>query len=253
MTKAARATLAALGLCAALTGPAAAFDIGSMSDGERDVFRSEIRAYLLDNPEVLMEAIGVLEQKQAQAQASADDDLVAAHAAALFDDGFSWVGGNPDGDVVMVEFLDYRCGYCRKAHEEVEKLVSSDGDIKLIVKEFPILGDDSVMSSRFAIATRMVAGAEAYKQVHDALITLRGGVTEATLRRVGKDAGVDVDAVMARMEDPEIQQELLANRTLAEALRVNGTPTFVVGNEILRGYLPLDAMQGVVEQVRGES
>lgn len=178
-----RAPLAALGLCAALAAPAAAFDITAMSEAERSEFRAEIRAYLMDNPEVLMEAIGVLESRQAEAQAAADGDLVAAHAAAIFDDGFSWSGGNPEGDLVMVEFLDYRCGYCRKAHDEVAALIESDGNIKLIVKEFPILGDDSLMSSRFAIATRMVAGEDAYKQVHDALISLRGGVSEASLRR----------------------------------------------------------------------
>lgn len=248
-----RATFAALGLSAAMTMPVAAFEIGAMSDAERTDFQAEIRSYLLKNPEVLMEAIGVLEQRQAQAQASADGDLVTLHAEAIFDDGFSWVGGNPEGDMVVVEFLDYRCGYCRRAHDEVTELVSTDGNIKLIVKEFPILGEDSLASSRFAIATRIVAGDEAYKQVHDALITLRGSVNEASLRRVGEAAGVDVDAVLAEMESPEVKQELIANRALAEALGVNGTPTFVVGDEILRGYLPLDGMRQVVAEERAES
>lgn len=247
-----RAIFAAIGVSAALAAPAAAFDISAMSDAERTEFRAEIRAYLMDNPEVLMEAIGVLEGRQAQAQASADGDLVATHAAAIFDDGYSWVGGNPDGDIVMVEFLDYRCSYCRRAHDEVAELVESDGNIKLIVKEFPILGEESLASSRFAIATRMVAGEDAYKSVHDALMSLRGGVSEASLRRIGKAADIDVDEVMALMDSPEIREELLANRALAESLGVNGTPTFVLGNEILRGYLPLDGMRKVVDQERAE-
>lgn len=247
-----RAIFAAIGVSAALAAPAAAFDISAMSDAERTEFRAEIRAYLMDNPEVLMEAIGVLESRQAQAQASADGDLVATHASAIFDDGYSWVGGNPDGDIVMVEFLDYRCSYCRRAHDEVAELVESDGNIKLIVKEFPILGEDSLASSRFAIATRMVAGDAAYKSVHDALMSLRGGVSEASLRRIGKAADIDVDEVMALMDSPEIREELLANRALAESLGVNGTPTFVLGNEILRGYLPLDGMRKVVDQERAE-
>ncbi|WP_138465489.1 DsbA family protein [Poseidonocella sp. HB161398] len=247
-----RSTLAGLGLAASLALPAAAFDIGAMSDDERAEFREEIRSYLLDNPEVLMEAIGVLESRQAQAQSAADGDLVAANADALFEDGYSWVGGNPEGDLVLVEFMDYRCGYCRKAYDEVNKLVESDGNIKFIVKEFPILGEESVTSSRFAVAVRQLAGDAAYEQVHDALMTLRGNVTPEALERIGQDAGVDVAAVTAHMEDPSVTAELQANHELAQKLSISGTPTFIMGNEILRGYLPLDAMRQVAADERAE-
>ncbi|WP_172328024.1 DsbA family protein [Mangrovicoccus sp. HB161399] len=247
-----RRTLAGLGLAAAIAAPAMAFDIGDMSEGERAQFRAEIRDYLLENPEVLMEAISVLEGRQAQAQAVADNDLVAANADALFDDGVSWVGGNPDGDLVLVEFMDYRCGYCKKAYDEVNQLVESDGNIKFIVKEFPILGEDSVKAARFAVAVKLVADDTAYEKVHDALMTLRGNVTDDTLARIGKDAGVDVAAVTAKMDDPAVTAELQANHELAGKLSISGTPTFIMGDEILRGYLPLDSMRQVAEQERGE-
>ncbi|MBE3637049.1 DsbA family protein [Mangrovicoccus algicola] len=247
-----RSLMAGCSLAAAMAMPAHAFDIGAMSDAERAQFREEIRAYLLDNPEVLMEAIGVLENRQAEAQATADKDLVAAHAEALFEDEASWVGGNPEGDLVLVEFMDYRCGYCKKAYDEVSELVESDGNIRFVVKEFPILGEESVLAARFAVAVKLEAGDAAYEQVHDALMTLRGNVTADALERVGRDAGIDVDAVMARMEDPQVTATLEANHALAQQLSISGTPTFIMGDEILRGYLPLDAMRQVAEQERAE-
>lgn len=233
-----------------LAAPASA-DLIDMTGDERAAFREEVRAYLLENPEILMEAIAILETRQAEAQVAADEDLVAEHADALFADGRSWVGGNPDGDLTMVEFLDYRCGYCRRAHPEVTDLLETDGDIRLVVKEFPILGEQSVLASRFAIATRNVAGGDAYEQVHDALMTLRADVTEPVLERIATDLGLDAGAIVAGMEAPEVAAEINANRALAQSMGISGTPTFVVGDQMLRGYLPLEDMMQVVDEERG--
>jgi len=249
MTRTARLLIAAALLAAS---PAAAFDIDAMTDAEREAFRAEIRAYLMDNPEVLMEAIGVLENRQAQAQAHADGALIAENAEAIFDDGVSWVGGNPDGDITLVEFIDYRCGYCRRAHDEVQQLVEMDGNIRLVMKEFPILGPDSLASSRFAIATRMIAGDEAYKTVHDALIKMRGAVNDGSLSRLARDAGLDPEPILAAMEDEAVTAELRANRALAEALAINGTPTFVLKDEMLRGYVPMAQMLEMIDAAREE-
>ncbi|RVT85175.1 DsbA family protein [Rhodobacteraceae bacterium CCMM004] len=246
-----RATpFAAFALALALPAAAPAMDLTAMTDAERQAFRDEVRAYLLDNPEVLMEAIGVLEQRQAEAQAQGDAALVAAHAEALFDDPTSWVGGNPDGDVTVVEFLDYRCGYCRRAHPEVAELLAQDGNIRLIVKEFPILGPQSEMASKFALAVREVGGDDAYKVVNDALMTLRADVTPEALRGLAEDQGLDADAIMAAMEGDDIARIIAQNRALGQALQINGTPSFVFGDQLIRGYLPLDAMQEVVAAVR---
>lgn len=234
-----------------LAFPAAA-DIAEMTDEERAIFRDEVRAYLMERPEVLMEAIGVLEQRQAQAQVAADEDLVAAHAEALFNDGVSWVGGNPDGDITLVEFMDYKCGYCRRAHPEIGDLLNADGNIRYIIKEFPILGEQSVLASRFAIATRNVAGAEAYEKVHDELMSLRADMTEPVLESLAGDLGLDAGAIMAAMNAPEVDAEIGANRMLAQAMGISGTPTFIVEDKMLRGYLPLDQMMLVVENVRSE-
>lgn len=243
--------MASLGFALA-AAPAAAFDIDGMSDAERDSFRAEIRSYLMDNPEVLMEAIGVLEQRQANAQATADADLIAELSDEIYDDGVSWVGGNPEGDVVLVEFMDYRCSYCRRAYEEVNQLLETDGNIRFVVKEFPILGPDSLASSRFAIATRNVAGDEAYEAVHDALIAMRGAVNDQSLARIAEEAGLDPEPILAAMNDDAVNEELRANRALAEQLSINGTPTFVLADEMLRGYVPLEQMMQMIDSVRAE-
>mgnify|MGYP006213407919 CR=1 FL=1 len=124
-------------------------------------FREEVRAYLIENPEVLIEAMNVLQDREAQTAAARDQQMLADNHDVIFNDGVSWVGGNPDGDITMVEFIDYRCGYCRKSYEEVEELVKSDGNIRFVVKEFPILGEASLLSSQFAISILQLHGPEA--------------------------------------------------------------------------------------------
>lgn len=243
------AALAALALALPLSAAA------EMTEAERQAFRAEVRAYLLENPEVLMEAIAVLEDRREAAAARADVALIEQNRAALLQNPADWSGGNPAGDVVLVKFNDYRCGFCRRAHPEVAELVGSDGNIRFVVKEFPILGEASVISSRFAIAVLQVAGAEAYKAAHDALIALRGEPSPEVLGRLAAEIGVDADAVLARMEAPEVTAVIEANRALADRMGINGTPTYVVAGPqdalMLRGYLPPESMQAVVAARRG--
>lgn len=228
-------------------------DMTRLNEAERAAFRDEVRAYLLDNPEVLMEAIGVLEQRQAEAQSADDASLLQVNAAAIYDDPTSFVGGNPDGDITVVEFADYNCGYCKKAHPEVTELLQSDGNIRFIVKEFPILGETSVLASRFALAVREVAGDDAYENVHDALMEGRGKITDGKLDKMARDMGLDVNAVRAEMGSDKVNAILTENHALAQRLQISGTPTFVIGDQLLRGYAPLDAMREIVAQTRSDS
>ncbi|MFN3823830.1 MAG: DsbA family protein [Pseudorhodobacter sp.] len=222
-----------------------------MTAAERETFRAEVRAYLMDNPEVLMEAIGVLEDRRMSEAAANDVALLATNADEIFNDPASWSGGNPDGDVTVVEFIDYRCGYCRRAHDDVTELVGTDGNIRLVMKEFPILGEQSDLSSRFAISVLQLEGAEAYKTVHDALITYRGDVTPEALAGIGTEAGLsDVAAVLAHMASAEVTSVIEANHALGQRLGINGTPTFVIDGTMVRGYVPLDGMRQIVEGQR---
>ena len=243
-----RLVLATLLAGAAL--PASAFDINAMSEEERAAFRAEIRAYLLDTPEVLTEAISVLESREQQRQLDADRALVAENLQAIMNDGHSWVGGNPDGDVTVVEFMDYRCGYCRRSFQEVENLVATDGNVRFILKEFPILGPQSDLASRFAISVHQIHGDDAYKDVHDALMLMQTDVDEASLTRLAESFALDPAPILDRMEAPEVQAVIDENLALAEALGISGTPTFVFGDEMVRGYVPLKVMQDIVEEER---
>ncbi len=236
---------------ALLAAPALAMDIKEMTSEERAIFRAEVRAYLLENPEVIRDAIEALQLREAEAAAAEDLALVAQNKEALFNDGYSWVGGNPDGDITLVEFLDYRCGYCKRAHDEVATLLEADGNIRLVVKEFPILGEQSMVASRFAVATKQVAGGDSYKALHDALMEFNGDITLPALRRMASTFGLDADAIEAHMMSAEVSAEISKTRELAQRLKISGTPTFVLEDEMLRGYLRYDQMEAMVLAKRG--
>jgi protein-disulfide isomerase len=197
-----------------------------------------------------MDAVAVLEQQTAANQENADLKLVADNSAAIFDDGYSWVGGNPEGDVTVVEFLDYRCGYCRKAYDDVKQLVEGDDNIRFIVKEFPILGQASLDSSRFAVATKLAAGDEAYEDMHDALMAYKGPTDVDALSRLAEGLGLDGDAIVAKLDTAEVDDAIRQTHELAQTLQINGTPTFVFGDQMIRGYVPLNAMEQIVSDQR---
>jgi protein-disulfide isomerase len=195
-------------LCTALlSSPVFAFDMTAMSDADRQALRAEIRSYLIENPEIMLEVQAALDAKQTAAQKQADATMVTANKDAILNDGVSFVGGNPNGSLTVVEFIDYRCGYCKKAHAEVAELVKSDGDIRYVVKEFPILGEQSLLASRFAIAALHVAGPEAYMAVNKGFYeAFRGDVTPETLASFAAGLGLDAKAILAGMDDPSVRR-----------------------------------------------
>lgn len=249
------AVMAALVATVAFATPtgAIAFDPAAMSPAEEKAFGEAVRAYLLANPEVLIDVSRELDARQAAAREGNDRTLIAQNASQIFADGMSYVGGNPAGDVTLVEFIDYRCGYCKKAHEGVKDLVKADGNIRYIVKEFPILGEESLIASRFAVATLKVAGPEAYEKVNAGFYeSFRGAVTPETLVAFGDGLGLDGKRIVAAMDGPDIMQPIIANHKLAETLSISGTPTFILGTEFVRGYVPAEELQKIVVAARAE-
>ncbi|MEL6840460.1 MAG: DsbA family protein [Pseudomonadota bacterium] len=242
----------ALPLLITLSSGAHALELDAMTEAERSAFQAEVRAYILENPEIIREAIGVLQQREQEQQALNDVALAQANADALFNDGHSFVGGNPDGDITIVEFMDYRCGFCKRAFPEVQSVLSTDTNIRYIIKEFPILGEASLLASRYAIATQLVAGDDVYKDVHNTLMEFQGDITEQALSRLSESYALDHAAVTAMMEDDQVTQIIAENRALAQQLQITGTPTFVVEDQMLRGFLPADEMLQVVAELRGE-
>ena len=249
-------TAAAIALALLLpgTGPAAAQETdapqsSAMSAAERETLRREIRAYLLENPEVILEAINILEERRAEAARQNDGELVAEHAEALFQDDHSWVGGNPEGDVTVVEFSDYRCVFCKRAHPILRELLAEDGDIRLVVKEFPILGPQSVVAGRMAIAAAAL-DPELYRELNGALMTHEGEMSEVVAYRIAGRVGYDVAELKARAASEETEEALRQNYELARALGLQGTPSFVIGEQVIRGFVEKDEMADAVAEAR---
>lgn len=239
----------AIAFCLGLIGSVAQAE---MTPEEREAFRAEVKAYLLENPEVLVEAMGILQEREYEAELARDSDIIAANSDVIFANPYDWVGGNPEGDITLVEFMDYRCSYCRKAHDEVQALVEGDGNIRYIIKEFPILGPESLVPSQFAIAVRMLHGDDAYKAAHDALMALRGEPTLDVVERLASELGHDPAPILERMQSDEVKSVITANHDLADTMAISGTPTFVVEDALMRGYVPLDGMTAIIAEMRAE-
>lgn len=228
-----------------------ALSLLDLDDASRDALQGEMRRYLLENPEIIVEVIGLLEAQQVAEAAEAERQMVADAADDLFNDGFSYVGGNPNGDITLVEFLDYQCGFCKRAHAEVQTLIQQDGNIRYVVKELPILGPMSVEASRAAVAVLIEDGAAVYERFNDTLMTFGGQLSSQVIDGLAQRAGADVTAMRAAMENnEEIDERIAATRALAGALEITGTPTFVMGDTVIRGFLPLPQMEEAVAAVR---
>jgi protein-disulfide isomerase len=243
--------LTAAALAAALALPAAAQD--ALTPEQEAAVDARIRAYLLENPEIVMEALEELDARRQAVAAANDAELIAANADALFEDAGALVLGNPEGDVTLVEFSDYRCGYCKAAFPQLLELLESDGNIRVVLKEFPILGPDSLTAARAALAASRIAP-ELYRPFHDAMMEHRGALDEAAVFRLAERTGLDPADLRAAMADAstEIDAQIRATYDLARALGIEGTPSFVIGDRILRGLVPMDQMRVLVEEARAD-
>ena len=226
--------------------------LGDMSDAERSDFRAEVRAYLLEYPEVILEAIQVLEERDAVAEAQGDLALVQANFDELTRDGYSWVGGNPDGAITVVEFSDYRCAFCKRAHPEVKALLAANDDVRFVLKEFPILGADSTLASKAAISILINQGSDIYGAFHDLVMLHNGAINIKTLSRLVGEAGGDADLMVEHLDDPLVEQIIAKNRALATRMNITGTPSFLIGTEMMRGFAPASAMQIYVDRARSQ-
>lgn len=242
------APLALLSL-AAVPPADAETDIGNMTPEERAAFGAEVRAYLMANPEVLTEVVEELTRRREQAQAEADIEVIANSAAELHGDSYSYVAGNPDGDVTVVEFLDYNCSYCKQAHSEVAQMLEQDPGVRLVVKDFPILGPGSIDAAQIALAA-LEQDRESFPALHDALMSHQGGVSARTVYNLAEAAGYDVEDLEEAAGAAEIDERIKNNYQLGARLGIEGTPGFVIGNRIIRGFVPAEELTAAVEAAR---
>ena len=245
-----RLTALALLLGAMLALPAAAASAVEFSAEQRTAIEKIIREYLVKNPDVMLEALqAAQEQIKSEARAQRATALVDKRRE-VYEDPESPVGGNPKGDVTLVEFFDYRCPYCKQVTPAIEALLADDKQLRFVYKEFPVLGPESVTAARAALAARKQGK---YEALHNALMGLKGQVNEAAIFNAAKSVGLDIEALRRDMADPKIDEVLKANHALAEALDIRGTPAFVVGEEIVPGAVSLDALRQLVEAARSET
>jgi protein-disulfide isomerase len=170
--------------------------------------------------------------------------------AALYEDGFSHVGGNKNGDVTLIEFFDYNCGYCKRALSTVERLKREDGNLRVIYKEFPILEESSYIAAKAAMAS-MKQGK--YERFHVALLRNSGKLTEDRIFEIAREIGLDEKKLVKDMTSPLLNRNIQINHSIAEALEINGTPGFVIGTEIIPGALPYEELVKLIEKARQQA
>lgn len=222
---------------------------GVLTPEQTKAVQELIRRYLRDNPEVLVEAIQALRAKQEAAAQTEVQSTLKDRRADIERDANSPVGGNPNGNVTVVEFFDYRCGFCKRVHPTIAELLKSDTNIRFVYKEFPILGPESTVAARAALAAFKLNPAT-YVAYHDALMTVRGNLTPEKVFALAVDVGLDPKAIAKRMDEPDIAQIIAANLALAEALGINGTPSFVIGDQVVPGAITLETFRRLIAEAR---
>jgi len=227
-----------------------AMDINNLTNADRKVLQKEIRRYILENPDIIFEAADIVRKREAALEVQEDEELIQSNFNEIFYDNYSYVGGNPDGDITIVEFVDYKCGYCRRAAELVRELIAKDDNIRFVVKEFPILGEASLVSSKFAIAVKNIGGPEKYKVAHDILLALTAEPTEIYLRRIAKELELNPEELFEAMQSDLVAQEIDQTGELAQKLQISGTPTFILGDQFLRGFVPLEILSKAIQSER---
>ena len=221
------------------------------TDAQRKGIEKIIRDYLVKNPEVLQEAIAELEKKQAADEAAKHEAAVKDNADTIFNSPRQVVSGNPNGDVTFVEFFDYNCGYCKRAMSDMFDLMKNDGKLKVVLKEFPVLGPGSVEAAKVAVAVRMQdKGGKKYMEFHQKLLGGRGQADKARALAVAKEVGLDMARLEKDMQSDEVKQTIEESLKLAEKLGLNGTPSYVIGKEIVVGAVGLDALKEKVNTAR---
>jgi protein-disulfide isomerase len=220
------------------------------SPGQRTAIERIVKDYLLKNPEVLQEVMNELEKKQNLAEAEKHQAAVKTHAANLFNSQRQVVLGNPQGDVTMVEFFDYNCGYCKRAMTDMMDLLK-DPKLKVVLKEFPVLGPGSVEAAQVATAVRMQdKSGKKYLEFHQKLLTGRGQADKARALAVAKEAGLDMARLEKDMTSEEVRVSLEESFKLAEALGLNGTPSYVIGSQVVIGAVGLPILREKVNTAR---
>lgn len=239
--------LFALAFCAAPTLASAQ----SFNVQQRGEIESIIKNYLLSHPEVLEDVSAELGRRQALAEAEKHQAAITANAETIFNSPRGVTVGNRDGDVTFVEFFDYNCSYCKKAMTDMMELMKSDPKLKVVLKEFPVLGPPSVEAAQVAVAVRMQdPSGKKYLDFHQKLLSGRGQVDKARAVAAAKEVGLDMSRLEKDISSPEVRATLEENFKLAEAMGMNGTPSYVIGKQVVVGAVGVEALKEKINMAR---
>jgi protein-disulfide isomerase len=239
--------VALLAVPAATPAPAQSFNPEQRGEIERIV-----KDYLLKHPELLQEVMTELDRRQTLAEAEKHRAAVKQHSATIFNSPRQVTIGNQQGDVTVVEFFDYNCGYCKRAMSDMLELLKADPKVRFVLKEFPVLGEASVQAAQVAAAVRMQdkTGGKKYLEFHQKLLTGRGQTDKARALATAKEIGLDVARIERDMAGEEVKATLEESFKLAEALGLNGTPSYVIGSDVVIGAVGVPALKEKVNVAR---
>ena len=237
----------ALALAMPIAAPAQSF-----TPQQRGEIETIVREYLLGNPQLLQEIMTEMEKRQAQVDAERHRTAVQEHTTLIFNSPRQVTIGNPQGDVTFVEFFDYNCGYCKRALTDMLDLMKDDSKLKVVLKEFPVLGDGSTQAAQVAVAVRMQdrTGGKKYLEFHRKLLDGRGPADKARAMAVAKEIGLDMARLDKDMASEEVKTTLAENFKIAEAIGLNGTPSYIIGNEVVIGAVGLPALKEKISVAR---
>lgn len=222
------------------------FSVTAQSHTEDEIKQLALEA-ILENPQIIMEAIALLEQQRNAEQAVAQADVLQRQRDLLENDPNAPIAGDADGDAILVEFFDYNCPYCKRAAADVKSLLAADDNVRVVYREWPILGEGSVFAARAALAAREQGQ---YEAMHWALMEMRGRAEEASVLAIARDLGLNMDQLVIDMNSDAVNAHIDASRGLAQSLGFTGTPAFVIGDALIPGAIPLADLQGYVAAVR---
>ena len=223
--------------------------MAELSNDQRSEVEAIIRNYLIANPEIVRDAINELQRREdAEAQA-AQGKAIADASDLIFGSTHQVVLGNPKGNVTLVEFFDYNCTYCRRAQADMQKLIQADPNLRIVLKEFPVLGDGSVEAAKVGVAVQMTAP-EKYGEFHDALLGEPGQVNGERALAVAADIGIDPEALKTKLDSDEVKTTISEVYDLAGKLNLTGTPSYVTKKEVIVGAVGYDALKGKIEDAR---
>ena len=239
-----------LGLILFGLGLSVSSSLAQMPASQKSEIESIVKDYLLNNPEILRDALTELDRREKLAAEAARRKAVTDLAPQIFNSNNQVVVGNPKGKVTLVEFFDYNCTYCKRTVDDIQALMKADPDLRVVLKEFPVLGPGSVEAAQVATALRNQLSGDKYWAFHRRFLTSRGPANKAAALAAAKETGIDMDRLNKDIDRPDVRASIEESMKIADSLSLTGTPSFVIGDEVIVGAVGLDELKARIGNVR---